>query len=362
MFGPDPDAEPLPDRVEASPHEALRSALHRALGRPPCIVAFSGGRDSSALLALATDVARRDGLPLPIPVTMRFPGVPEADETAWQELVIRHLRLDDWVRLEFADELDYVGPWAQQALQRYGVLWPANDYVDLPLLEQAAHGSFVDGVDGDSVFNSNYVHLLQTLHRRRKPGRAALRDVRFLVRSQKSRTVQAYRTSLRLPWLTPQAQHDMSQLIATDYATEPLSYAARLRWYHGSRYVGALQWTTCLFAAEKDVTVVRPLLDPVFLSALGHAVGRFGFTGRTAMMQWLFGDVLPKEAVSRSTKANFPHYWGKLSTELANSWQGEGVDPAYVDHEQLRRAWAADRVDHRSALLLQSVWVARQRR
>ncbi len=359
MFGPDPRAEPLPDDVTVSPHRALRDAVRTALLRPPCVVAFSGGRDSSALLAIAADVARRDGLALPIAVTLRFPGVPEADETAWQELVVRHLRLDDWVRLEFGDELDYVGPWAQQVLRRHGVLWPANDYVDLPLLAQARHGSFIDGVDGDSVFNSNYVHLLQALHGRRKPGREAWRDIRFLLKSKAAREKQAYRASLRLPWLTLRAQHEMSNLIAADYATEPLSYARRLRWYHGSRYLGALQWTTRTFATEADVSVVRPLLDPTFLVALGKATGRLGFAGRAAMMRWLFGDVLPPEAVARVSKANFPHYWGDASNRLAASWQGEGVDPEYVNCSALRNTWAAGRVDHRSALLLQSVWLAR---
>ena len=51
------------------------SVLLRSLQRPPCVVAFSGGRDSAGLLAAATRAARRHGLPLPIPATYRFPGV-----------------------------------------------------------------------------------------------------------------------------------------------------------------------------------------------------------------------------------------------------------------------------------------------
>jgi asparagine synthase (glutamine-hydrolysing) len=359
LFGPDPGADPLPTDVAVTPHEALRDAIRTALRRPPCIVAFSGGRDSSALLALAVDVARKDGLPLPIPVTMRFPGVADADETQWQELVVQHLDLDDWVRLDFADELDFVGPWAQQVLRRHGVLWPANDYVDMPLLQQASSGSFIDGVDGDSVFRSNYQSLMQTLRGRRLPGRAALRDLRFLLKSKAARHAHARHLSPSLPWLTPAAQREMSDLIAADYVTEPLSYAKRLGWYHGSRYMGAMQWTTEVFAAEAGVAVVRPLLDSTFLAALGKSLGALGFNGRGHMMRWLFGDVLPRAAVERVSKASFPHYWGAASSELASQWQGEGIDPAYVDHDALREAWAADRVDHRSALLLQSVWLTR---
>jgi len=359
LFGADPASEPLPRAVAVTPHDALRSSIRTALNRPPCVVAFSGGRDSSAMLALACDIARADGLPLPIPVTLRFPGVAEADETQWQETVVRHLRLDDWVRLEFDDELDYVGPWAQQVLQTHGLLWPANDYVDLPLLQQAGTGSLVDGVDGDSVFSSAYQRLVQTLRGRRRPGRAALGDAVFLLKSQRARQRDAYAHALRLPWLTQTAQHEMSELLAIEFAAEPFSYAKRVRWYHQSRYLGALRWTTELFAAQTGTAVVRPLVDPTFLTALAQSVGTLGFKGRTATMRWLFGDVLPAAVIERTSKASFPHYWGKASRLLAADWRGEGVDRRYVDHDVLREMWANDRVDHRSALLIQSVWLAR---
>lgn len=359
VFGLDPAAEPLPAHVDTTPREALRAATRMALRRPPCIVAFSGGRDSSALLALACDVARQEALPLPVPVTMRFPGRPDADETQWQEMVIRHLRLDDWVRLEFDDELDYVGPWAQRVLTTHGVLWPGNDYAHLPLLEQAGTGSLIDGVDGDSVFSSGYFRLMQALRGRRRPGRAALRQALFLLKSPAARRAHAYRHSVRLPWLTPAAQHEMSELLADDFATEPFSYADRLRWYQRSRYVGAIQWTTQLFAADTGTAVVRPLLDPTFLTALAQMLGAFGFKGRADMMRRLFGDLLPPAVVSRTTKASFGHYWGDGSRTLAAEWQGDGVDTDYVDPQALRQTWAAERIDHRSALLIQQIWLGK---
>lgn len=359
LFGTDPAREPLPRTVGVTAREALRVSIRQALNRPPCIVAFSGGRDSSAMLALACDVARAEGLPLPVPVTMRFPGVAEADETQWQETVVRHLRLDDWVRLEFDDELDYVGPWAQQVLRSHGLLWPANDYVDLPLLQQAGTGSLVDGVDGDSVFSSGYERLMQTVRGRRRPGRTALRDAVFLLKPQRARQRDAYAHALRLPWLTRAAQDEMSELLAVEFAAEPFSYAKRVRWYHRSRYLGALRATTELFAAQTGTAVIRPLVDPTFLAALAQEVGTFGFKGRTATMRWLFGDVLPATVIERTTKASFPHYWGAASRRLAADWQGEGVDADYVDHSVLREIWASERVDHRSALLIQAVWLAR---
>src|SRR3954453_21831281 len=68
-----------------TPREALEEVVGEALARPPCLVGFSGGRDSSAILALATYVARREGLPLPVPATYVFPGIRKADESSWQD-------------------------------------------------------------------------------------------------------------------------------------------------------------------------------------------------------------------------------------------------------------------------------------
>jgi hypothetical protein len=71
MIGIDPSAPGLP-RIPAglSPLEALEQRLMPALCRPPCLVASSGGRDSSAVLAVTASVARREGLSLPIPTTI----------------------------------------------------------------------------------------------------------------------------------------------------------------------------------------------------------------------------------------------------------------------------------------------------
>ena len=109
--------------------------MRNALLRPPCGVAFSGGRDSSAVLAVAAHVARRDGLPQPIPITKVFPDVPTAEEGSWQESVVRHLGLDDWQRVVIHDELDLVGPLATANLVAHGVVWPPTIHGDVPVVE-----------------------------------------------------------------------------------------------------------------------------------------------------------------------------------------------------------------------------------
>src|SRR5699024_7618158 len=122
-----------------------------SLERPPCGIAFSGGRDSSAVLAVATHVARRDGLPEPVPITRVFADVPESEEGEWQELVIRHLGLTEWQRLHLTDELDLLGPLARPNLERYGVVWPPTVHGDIPLMEVVRGGALLDGEGGDEV-------------------------------------------------------------------------------------------------------------------------------------------------------------------------------------------------------------------
>ncbi len=107
-----------------TPLQALEDALERALRVPPCLLAFSGGRDSSLVLAVAVDVARRRGLPAPVAVTERFPRDDASDEHRWQELVVRHLALEEWVRLDATAAVDLLGEVAVTSLRRFGLLWP----------------------------------------------------------------------------------------------------------------------------------------------------------------------------------------------------------------------------------------------
>src|SRR5690242_21596158 len=97
----------------------LKDAVREAVLSGPTFVSFSGGRDSSAVLAAATSVARREGLSLPIPVTIRASEAPESDESDWQETVVRHLGVENWIKVEIDDELDAVGHYARRGLERH---------------------------------------------------------------------------------------------------------------------------------------------------------------------------------------------------------------------------------------------------
>ena len=362
VFGLDPETPPLPEPAPAvSLRQALEAALLPALTHPPCVVAFSGGRDSSLLLAVAAHVARREGLTPPVPLTLRFPQSPTAEESEWQELVIRHLGIDDWVRREIQDELDFVGPVAQRTMLRHGVLWPANLHFVCPPAAQAAGGSLVTGVGGDRVLLSGPDEA-----RGRPRARARLRNlVRGAYRSLPARARaphQARRVRASAPWLRPPAVDAVVARLLTQ-PWEPRACDARLDHVHRERLHTLTRHGVELLARDEDAQAVMPFLDPGFLASLARFLGPRGIGGRTAVMRALGGDLLPERLLTRPTKAVFPEaYCNRHTRDFVRKWEGGGVDQTLVDVEQLR-SLLGDGTDHawlgRSAILLQAAWLAK---
>lgn len=346
------------------PRAALERAILPALERAPCLVSFSGGRDSSAVLAVATHVARREGLPLPVPATHRFPRAEGAGESEWQERVISHLGLEDWLRRDVTDELDCVGPVATRVLRRHGLLWPCNAHFHVPLFEAAQGGSLLTGVGGDEAFmESAWRRAVAVLRGRQRP---EPRDVLRVALALGPRAVRRRKLERRLPavcsWLRPVALQAVRLQLADEAAGEPLRWARRFAWINGLHYMEVGRRSLALLAAEADVQAMHPLAEPEFLAALAAVPRSARFEDRSAAMSALFADVLPEELLSRATKAQFDGaFWAGHSRELVARWNGEGVDEELVDVERLREVWSSPEPDARSFTLLQSVWLDAER-
>ncbi len=350
----------LPDPSGESPIAALERAILPALRRPPCLVSFSGGRDSSAVLAVAAKLARREGLPLPIPATNRFPEADESDESDWQEQVVEWLGLEDWLRPQFTDELDAVGPVAAGALRRHGLLWPCNAHFHVPLLELASGGSLLTGAGGDEVFGpSCWARATAVLGGRVRP---ELRDVLRvglalappIVRERWFRT----RVPEAWPWLHPEAQRALGRELAAGAAREPLRWKRRLEWIPARRYLQVGLESLGVLAGDSNVALGHPLLDAGFVAALARLAGGQRYTDRTSAMRMLFGDLLPEPVLSREGKARFNGAsWTTHSRSFVRSWQGEGADEELVDAEVLRQIWLGEDPHPASFTLLQSIWL-----
>jgi hypothetical protein len=304
--------------------EALESAILPALRRAPCLMSFSGGTASSAILAVAVQLARREGLEPPVAATIRIDGSPGVHDAAWQEHVIIRLGLTDWIRLEFTDELDLVGPVAMRVLRRHGILWPSSAHVSMPLIEWASGGSLITGLGQRNALG--------------EPGGLFCRNPG------------------PLPWLRPAAQREVRACWTADTASRPRAERQRPWWWARLRQVQIGIELLRLLGAELRVELCHPLIDPALTRALSQFPAHHGTTNA------LFGDLLPSELLARpTTPTREDRFWGRHSRELAEVWQGEGADPDLVDSQALRLQWSSPHPDPRTFLLLQSAALARER-
>ena len=346
--------DPLPPRPGVGPRPgaalaALGTAVLPALLRPPCVVTFSGGTDSSLVLAVATRTARRHGLADPVPFTWRFPDVPATDEATWQHAVVDPLRLREWVvATAEPDELDLVGPRARPVLLRHGVRHPVNLHLHAAPLELARGGSLLTGAGGDQVLSGW----------RRPENRTGARQL-------KDRVPPALRVRLRrlaardLPWLDPAAARSALADRMREEAAEPVGTADRVRWHAGRRELVLSLANLRALGAPHDVLVGSPLAEPGFVHALAHEVGDRPAPRRSALVGALAGDAVPAAVWQPRRKARFGDvFLGAHSRSLAREWDGRGVDPALVDVAALRRAWTGTRVPLATAGLLQQVFLA----
>lgn len=362
LLGDEDPSATLPGAPPGGPLEALVRAVLPALRRPPCLVSFSGGRDSSAILAVATHAARRHGLPDPVPATLRFPAIAESDEQAWQDLVLSHLRLRERVVVDVAEELDALGPHATAALRAHGVRWPPNAYLHVPLLDRAAGGSLLTGAGGDELLDSRGSRLWLLARRRERPGR---RDVLRLARDAAPRRVRAEvwrrREAPPMPWLTPEGLAAAGGAQARDAVRWPGRWDRAVAFWRRTRHFAGLRAAVPLLAAPRDVLALNPFMDDGVLAALAAAGGPAGFPDRTAAMRRIFGGLLPEQVLARRGKAVFSAaLWGPDMQAFARDWDGTGVDPALVDAAALQRLWTSGRPPFQTTMLLHAAWLAAQ--
>ena len=351
---------PRPPGAGSTPRAALEVVLLRALAAGPCGVSFSGGRDSSLVLAIAAHVARREGLPDPVAVTMRHRSV-ESQEDEFQKLVLDHLAITDHRVVELGDSMDAVGPTSTQLLSNHGVRFPPNAYLHDPLCHALGPGTLLTGVGGDELLGTSGGHLAQVLAGRTRP---RPRDVLSTMLALSPRPMRAHREQRafeRPSWLTRTAADRVVRHQAWD------SSRVRLRWdiaamrYSASRTVAVFDETLRLVGRPHGVKPVNPLLDSEFVAAQSRAAGFAGHRSRTDAMRLLGGDLLPEPVLTRPTKASFGSaVWGDPFRDLVTAWNPRWSMPALqeaVDPDGLRMEWNRPRPHFGTMMLAQQAWL-----
>lgn len=355
--------EPLPMPEAGTPRMVLDELLLPHLQTSPCLVAFSGGRDSSVLLAAAVALARREGLPLPTPITLSYPDAADADESDWQKTVLTHLGLTHRIVLTVHDEHDPLGPVATPVLRRHGLIWPPNVAPTLRMLAMARGGTLLTGEGGDEAFGLKRVTPLTKILKSR--GRASPRvyaDVPRALAPAALRRRSALRDRYRRPWLHPDVEAELARKDAEDLAAFSL-HAGQNTWQFATRRSARIGYETVrTLATELNVTYVQAFAEPAMVAAVAQAGGFLGWTGRAATMRSLFGDLLPREVLERRSKALFANaVFTRHTRDFARRWNGTGVDTNLVNPDSLRDNWLSPTPHAPSMSLLQQAWLAQRR-
>jgi asparagine synthase (glutamine-hydrolysing) len=315
-------------------------------------------------LAAAVRVARREGLNLPIPATLVFPQSDASNEDDWQEVVLRHLGIDDWERIEIHDELDAVGPVATAAFERHGLLWPFNAHLHLPIIERAAGGSVVTGFGGDELGNAtSSARAERLLSDRQRPTTGDLLVLGLALSPSPVRSlVHRHRARADLgdtPWLTEEGGRQLMRAYGASVGSIPLGWESVIRkWIWPSRYFRVCERSFAVMGEYHDVVVAHPFVDARFLDSVAAFGGFRGLGDRSDLMRAIFGELLPDELIERQTKGSFTDpLLTETAMDFAREWSGYGIDTSLVDPVLLRSHWLGGTPNVRSTTLLQAAWI-----
>ncbi len=377
LFGQDPATAPLDlaGGVANDPRPIIERQIQEAMLRGPLWVAFSGGRDSSALLAIAASVARREGLAPPVPVTMVFPEVTDTDEEGWQRLVLEHLGLvDDWVRLQPGEELDMIGPYAERMLLPHGILLPPNSHAILPMVDaMGAGGTLLSGSGGDELMEGRPQRVSSAVLSRRKVRRveragAIVDDLprplqARLIRRHSSwggpRWLRGHSLIDGFHWLTPAARARLIEEEIAERAASPVRFDALLERAFRDRHFQMGRYAYDLIGADTGTQVLTPFVHRDVVAAFARSWG-YRFPGaRVRSLRGIVGDLLPEPILARASKAEFVNVFAteRLHTWV-REWDGTGIDESRASVAALHREWGQPEPHYCSLPLLQQAWLA----
>ena len=261
--------------TEGGPLDVLFDEARRILGGGRCAVAFSGGRDSSALLACFLHVARRDGFEEPTAITARWPGNAAAEESEWQDHVARGLKVKRWEIITPGTDFDLLGPLATGLLRAFGLLWPAPAAVFLPMIDTVGDGTLVTGDGGDEVFGLWGLGRIWSKVKQGRGLRSAVRPVLGGALPDRLRRLRALSgAEAYQSWLTPEAWTAQREVLAAEaVAVAPLWWPDYLHAVNSDRGLRVAERAYATICASRGGSLATPLKSPPFLFGAGSFRG-----------------------------------------------------------------------------------------
>ena len=347
------------------PLELLEESVVRGMSEHT-IVQFSGGVDSSLVLAAATRAARARDLPPPIPFTLRY-GLDESEESSFQEELVESLGLTEWIVLDVDGEDDLLGPASRAHLLEHGMSTSARvasrDWY-LSRLPVRPGSVLMSGEGGDEVLGpAPYatVHGLRWALANGRQRRTALGSLRRRSISR-VRRLRSVPDSFYAPWLTERGR-TLANRVMLDDRSHPVTMKQWMRRYRSKRnLVGGIGSVTRQ-AERFGFRYSAPLLDLEFMAGMTASIPEHDFVNRMLVIRKHLPGLLPDSIANRTSKASFnASIFGPDTREFASTWDGSsGVPLELVDPEILRSTWL-DASDSRGGLMLQSAWLTSQGR
>ena len=281
-------------------------------------------------------------------------------ENTWQELVVSHLRLPDWLKMDFTSELDALGPIAQPALRRFGILTPPNWYVHQPMIQAAAGGSLLPALEAtrSSGTRGELWWLVSRPPWSRLP-RELARTALHALPKEVQLAVWASRSGSGYEWLQPETRERVRRSLLADQVLGPLAWNRALRRWCRTRQFQSHHVVLAALGLDYDVVVKHPFLDEEWLAVAGRTFGWAGPVDRQSTIGEHFGTLLPEALIARKDKATFDApIFSDYTRDFVKSWDGGGLDPTMIDFPGFPRTLVHGGPDIRTQLLLQTAWAA----
>ncbi len=336
--------------------DALCVEIESSLDDRPVYVEFSGGCDSSVVLAAAAAVCRRVGHADPVPVTFRFPEYPETDESSFQDTVVEALGLTAWQCFESPD-MELLGGPSRAAQRSLGVAWPPQVFTRAAIWSELEPGVLLTGEGGDEVLGPPLFNPLRSVASaaRRRDAAAAAQAARLAVMgsSQRARLiVSGNPLGWEVPWLSPELRQEVFALAAHEAAQEPIRRTSWARWYLRAPSVHRMESNLRWFGASFGLDVRCPLMAPAVVWAAVDVVPPYRRRTRTQLLHAAFADTVPGVVRSRTSKIHLTRpFFGGSTKAFAAHWDGSGLPPG-IDAEWLRHEWLTSDEPHAGSAML----------
>jgi asparagine synthetase B (glutamine-hydrolysing) len=353
-------------RRAGSVFDVLVDAITEQLTDQPVYVEFSGGCDSSLVLSAALKSCRDAQHAPPIPITFRYPLIPETNETVYQEAVFEYLGINNGRVFEITNEFDLLGPSARNGLKAFGLVCPALPLVRADLMRQLEPGLVLSGEGGDESLGprraGGAVRAVRALKRGRLRGFAGNVMTSLMPLPLRRHWIRRG-SDLSLEWISPQEHERYNAEIVEWWTAEPLRPSRFAEFYltrPGTQVtvhqVGeVMRWCGHRYGA--------PLMEQHFVHAVGDLTPLTKLQDRRRILNHHFTSNLPEVVLNRIDKKFFQAaFFNTYAKEFARSWSGQISDDC-IDGAKLKAHWLQDdsnNVWSPTFLLLQKAWLESQ--